>query len=82
MDFDFTEDQQALRDAVRRFVDKDYSFERRHQIARNGGFDRAAWDALAGLGLTALAVPEAHGGRGFGPVEAMVVMEELGRGLG
>lgn len=81
MDFDFTEDQQALRDAVRRFVDKDYSFERRHQIARNGGFDRAAWDALAGLGLTALAVPEAHGGLGFGPVEAMVVMEELGRGL-
>ncbi|TNY08299.1 acyl-CoA dehydrogenase, partial [Escherichia coli] len=29
MDFDFTEDQQALRYAVRRFVDKDYSFERR-----------------------------------------------------
>ncbi|HEU6453982.1 MAG TPA: acyl-CoA dehydrogenase, partial [Roseateles sp.] len=33
MDFDFTEDQQALRDAVRRFVDKDYGFERRTQIA-------------------------------------------------
>jgi alkylation response protein AidB-like acyl-CoA dehydrogenase len=81
MDFDFTEDQQALRDAVRRFVDKDYTFERRTQITRAGGFDRAAWDGLAGLGLTALAVPEAHGGLGFGAVEAMVVMEELGRGL-
>lgn len=81
MDFDFSEDQQALRDAVRRFVDKDYGFERRAQIARAGGFDRAAWDGLAGLGLTALAVPEAHGGLGFGAVEAMVVMEELGRGL-
>ncbi|HEY0955671.1 MAG TPA: acyl-CoA dehydrogenase family protein [Roseateles sp.] len=81
MDFNFTEDQQALRDAVRRFVDKDYSFERRTQITRTGGFDRAAWDGLAGLGLTALAVPEAHGGLGFGAVEAMVVMEELGRGL-
>jgi len=81
MDFDFTEDQDALRDAVRRFVDKDYGFERRRQIERAGGFDRAAWDGLAGLGLTALAVPEAHGGLGFGPVEAMVVMEELGRGL-
>lgn len=81
MDFDFTEDQQALRDAVRRFVDKDYAFERRVQIERAGGFDRAAWDGLAGLGLTALAVPEAHGGLGFGAVEAMVVMEELGRGL-
>ncbi|MDR7332390.1 acyl-CoA dehydrogenase family protein [Roseateles asaccharophilus] len=81
MDFDFTEDQQALRDAVRRFVDKDYTFERRTQITRAGGFDRSAWDGLAGLGLTALAVPEAHGGLGFGAVEAMVVMEELGRGL-
>ncbi|WP_457352852.1 acyl-CoA dehydrogenase family protein [Roseateles sp. P5_D6] len=81
MDFDFSEDQEALRDAVRRFVDKDYAFERRTKIERAGGFDRAAWDGLAGLGLTALAVPEAHGGMGFGAVEAMVVMEELGRGL-
>jgi alkylation response protein AidB-like acyl-CoA dehydrogenase len=81
MDFDFSEDQQALRDAVARFVEKDYGFERRTQIARAGGFDRSAWDSLAGLGLTALAVPEAHGGLGFGAVEAMVVMEELGRGL-
>lgn len=81
MDFDFSEDQEALRDAVRRYVDKDYAFERRTQIARAGGFDRAVWEGLAGLGLTALAVPEAHGGLGFGSVEAMVVMEELGRGL-
>ena len=81
MDFDFSEDQTALRDAVQRFVDKDYTFIRRTQIERAGGFDRAAWEGLAGLGLTALAVPEAHGGLGFGAVEAMVVMEELGRGL-
>lgn len=81
MDFDFTEDQEALRDAVRRFVDKDYAFDRRTQIVRAGGFDRATWEGLAGLGLTALAIPEAHGGLGFGAVEAMVVMEELGRGL-
>jgi alkylation response protein AidB-like acyl-CoA dehydrogenase len=81
MDFDFSEDQEALRDAVRRFVDKDYTFDRRTKIEHTGGFDRGAWDGLAGLGLTALAVPEAHGGLSFGPVEAMVVMEELGRGL-
>ena len=81
MDFDFTEDQNSLRDAVRRYVDKDYGFEQRRAIVRAGGFSREVWNALAGLGLTALAVPEAHGGLGFGPVEAMVVMEELGRGL-
>ena len=37
MDFDFTEDQESLRDAVRRWVDKGFPFERRHQLARSGG---------------------------------------------
>lgn len=81
MDFDFTDDQESLRDAVRRWVDKGYGFERRRAIAEAGGFDRAVYGELAELGLTGLYVPEAHGGMGFGPVEAMVAMEELGRGL-
>jgi alkylation response protein AidB-like acyl-CoA dehydrogenase len=81
MDFDFTEDQESLRDAVRRWVDKGYDFERRRAIVKAGGFDRGAYRQLAELGLTGLYVPEAQGGMGFGPVEAMVVMEELGRGL-
>ena len=46
-----------------------------------GGFDRAAYGELAELGLTGLYVSEDHGGMGMGPVEAMVVMEELGRGI-
>jgi len=81
MDFDFSDDQQQLRDAVRRWVDKGYGFERRRAIVAAGGFDRAAWDELAGLGLTALTVPEAHGGLGLGAVDAMVALEELGRGI-
>lgn len=81
MDFDFTEDQESLRDAVRRFVDKDYDFERRRGIVKAGGFSREAWDGLVGLGLSALVVPEAQGGLGLGAVDAMVVMEELGRGI-
>jgi alkylation response protein AidB-like acyl-CoA dehydrogenase len=81
MDFDFTEEQNALRDAVARWVDRDFPFERRHALARAGGASRAVYAELAALGLTGLAVPEAHGGLGYGPVDAMVVMEELGRGL-
>ena len=81
MDFDFTEDQESLRDAVRRWVDKGFSFERRHAIAKAGGATREVYGELAELGLTALAIPEAQGGMGFGPIEAMVVNEELGRGL-
>jgi hypothetical protein len=81
MDFDFTDDQVSLRDAVARWVEKGFPFERRLALARAGGRTRAIWGELAELGLTGLAVPEDHGGMGFGPVEAMVVMEELGRGL-
>ncbi|MED5618700.1 acyl-CoA dehydrogenase family protein [Ideonella sp. BN130291] len=81
MNFDFTEDQESLREAVRRWVDKGYDFERRRAIVKAGGFDRGVYTQLAELGLTGLYVPEAHGGMGFGPVDAMVVMEELGRGI-
>ena len=81
MDFDFTDDQESLRDAVRRWVDKGFSFERRHALAKAGGATREVYGELAELGLTALAIPEAQGGMGFGPIEAMVVNEELGRGL-
>ena len=81
MDFDFSDDQQSLRDAVQRWVDKGFGFERRHALAKAGGATRAVYTELAELGLAGLAVPEAHGGLGQGAIEAMVVCEELGRGL-
>ena len=81
MDFNFTDDQESLRDAVRRWVDKGFGFERRHQLAKAGGATRAVYAELADLGLTGLVIPEAHGGLGQGAIDAMVVSEELGRGL-
>jgi alkylation response protein AidB-like acyl-CoA dehydrogenase len=81
MDFEFNDDQAALREAVSRWVEKGYDFERRRAITKAGGFSRDAWGELAELGLLGLALPEASGGMGFGAVEAMVVMEELGRGM-
>ena len=81
MDFDFSDDQESLRDAVRRWVDKGFTFDRRHALAKAGGATRAVYTELAELGLTGLVVPEAHGGLGQGPIDAMVVSEELGRGL-
>ncbi len=81
MDFDFSDDQAQLADAVSRWVDKAYTFERRRAVTAAGGFDRAAYNELAELGLTGLTVPEAHGGMGMGAVESMVVMQALGQGL-
>jgi hypothetical protein len=81
MDFDFSDDQEQLRDAVRKWVDKGYDFDRRRAIVAAGGFDRAAYGEMAELGLTGLYVSEEYGGMGMGPTEAMVAMEELGRGI-
>jgi alkylation response protein AidB-like acyl-CoA dehydrogenase len=85
MDFNFSEDQEQLRDAVKRWVSKDYTFERRNKIIAagngKGGSDAAVYQELAGLGLAGLNVPETHDGLGMGAVDAMVVMEELGRGM-
>jgi hypothetical protein len=81
MDFDFSDEQEMLRDSVRRWVEKGYDLERRRAIVKAGGYSADAWREIAELGLTGLQVPEAQGGLGFGPVEAMVVMGELGRGI-
>jgi len=81
MDFDFTDDQESLRDATRKWVEKGYDFTRRGSIVKAGGFSREAYGELADLGLAGLYISEADGGMGMGPVEGMVVMEELGRGI-
>ena len=46
MDFDFTDDQESLRDAVRKWVDKGYDFGRRRAITNEGGFSREAYGEL------------------------------------
>ena len=81
MDFDFSDEQAQLREAVSRWVAKAYTFERRRTIVADGGLDRSALTELAELGLTALTVPETHGGLGMGAVEVMVVLEQLGKGM-
>ncbi len=72
MDFDFSDDQLQLRDAVRKWVAKGYSFERRRTIVKSGGFSREVYRELATLGLCGLYVAESDGGLGMGPVEAML----------
>ena len=81
MDFDFSDDQTQLREAVLKWVDKAYSFDERRSAVAAGGFSASTYQALAELGLCGLYVQDAYGGMNMGPVEGMVVMEELGRGM-
>lgn len=81
MDFSFSDEQQQLRDSLRRYLAKEYSFEARKKIIRGAGTSDAAWAGFAELGLTGLPVAEEHGGFGGSGVDLLAVMEEMGRGL-
>ena len=83
MNFEYDEEQDALRDSVRALLGKAYGdFEqRRTTVAAEPGYDEKAWQRLAELGVLGLPFPEEHGGMGAGPVEVSLVCEELGRTL-
>lgn len=82
MDFDFSEEQRQLGDAMQRFVAREYAFEKRKAIlASPEGFSRDVWQKLGELGFLALLVPEEHGGMGGGAVEMLLVMNAIGKGL-
>ena len=82
MDFQFTQEQQQFSDALRRWMEKDYTFEQRKKIIHSEtGVSKDAWATLAELGMTALPVPEEQGGFNGSAIDMLVVMKEIGRGL-
>jgi alkylation response protein AidB-like acyl-CoA dehydrogenase len=82
MDFDLNSEQQQLADAIARWAEKDYNFEKRKQIiSADAGVSSAAWQALAELGVLALPVPSEHDGFDGTAIDQMVVMQALGRAL-
>lgn len=80
MDFTFSDDQEALRDAVRSFLGSEAPALYVRAMAEDPrGFTDEVWSAMAELGWPGLLVPEDHGGLGLGLVDMVVVMEEMGR---
>jgi len=80
MDFTFSEEQDALRDAVRGFLADRAGPEYVRAMGDDPvGFTPEMWDRLVEMGWPGLLVPEALGGLGLGLVDMTVVMEEMGR---
>ncbi|MBM3675913.1 MAG: acyl-CoA dehydrogenase [Actinobacteria bacterium] len=80
MDFTFSADQEALRDTVRAWLaDKAPSEYVRAMGDDERGFLDERWAEIVELGWAAILVPEAQGGLGLGMVDAVVVLEEMGR---
>ena len=83
LDFIVSEEQQQLRDLVRRFLDDHYPMPRiRHLMTTPTGHDAGLWQRMAEeTGLTGLLIPEEFGGSGLGIADAQIVAEEMGRTL-
>jgi alkylation response protein AidB-like acyl-CoA dehydrogenase len=83
MKFSFTDEQQEFRTVVRRFLeDKSPTTAVRRLMEMERGYDPDVWRSVSGeLGLTAVHIPEAYGGQGFGVSELAIAAEEMGRVL-
>ncbi len=82
MDFNYSNEQTALRETLQRFIDREYDFERRRELAESAlGYSSDTWARFAEFGLLSLPYPEEFGGFGGNAVDVMLVMELIGRGL-
>lgn len=81
MNLGLTSEQEMFCESIARFLDSESSCVKVRAAMAAGGFDRALWQGLAGLGAFAMRVPEEAGGLGLGLFDAVLLMEEVGRTL-
>jgi alkylation response protein AidB-like acyl-CoA dehydrogenase len=82
VNLDFSDEQQQLRDQVRRFLSEQCSMGTVRTILEGSDrYDKKLYAGLSELGVLGAAIPEEYGGVGLGHLELCVVAEELGRAL-
>jgi acyl-CoA dehydrogenase len=76
VDFDLTEDQATIRDAVRELAGK---FDEQYWVEKDSEheFPTEFYDAFAKGGWLGITTPEAYGGHGMGITEASILLEEV-----
>jgi len=78
MNFDFSDDQQAIKRTAKDLLADRFKLERVRELADAGAYDEDAWKELCELGWPGIFVEEQYGGQGLGIVELIIVTEELG----
>ncbi len=82
MNFEFTDDQRAIKRTAHDFLAARYKLETVRELAESErGFTDQQWHELSELGWPGVMVPEADGGLGLGAVELVVIQEEMGYAL-
>jgi alkylation response protein AidB-like acyl-CoA dehydrogenase len=79
MDFGFTDDQRALRDVLRQFVDREIVPVAR-EWEQSGRYPTEIVEGMKELGLFGITVPEEFGGNPLDAVSFALVFEEISRG--
>lgn len=78
MEFGFTQEQDMLRDSVRKFMKKECTREYTRSCAENYRFPFELYDKMAEQGWMGIPFPEKYGGAGLGPIELAIFLEEAG----
>jgi alkylation response protein AidB-like acyl-CoA dehydrogenase len=81
VNFDFTDDQQAIKRTAKEFLADRFAPERVRELAEARAYDEEAWREMCELGWPGIFIDESHGGQGLGVVELVILMEELGYAL-
>ncbi|MDB5422072.1 MAG: acyl-CoA dehydrogenase family protein [Brevundimonas sp.] len=81
MNFDYSDEQNYLKDEVRRYLDDRCPTEAVRKVLDTPGLfhDAGLWAGVAEQGWLGVAIPEAYGGLGMGRVDLCAIAEELGR---
>jgi alkylation response protein AidB-like acyl-CoA dehydrogenase len=81
LNFDFSDEQKALKEEARKFLTAKCPADRVRALNEEGssGHDAELWSQIVEQGWTGAAIPEAHGGLGLGYLELCCIAEELGR---
>ena len=81
MNFDFSDDQQAIKRTAKELLADRFGAERLRELAEAERYDDDAWREISELGWPGIFVAEEHGGQGLATVELTILTEELGYAL-
>ncbi len=82
MNFEYSEDQLAFRESVIKFLQQEYSFDKRQKILESdAAYSDRIWESCAELGWLSMPFDEEVGGFGGTAVDSILLFEELGKHL-
>ena len=81
MNFDYTDDQNAIKSTANEFLAARFKPEKLRQLAEAGEYDDGIWGEMCELGWPGIFIGEEHGGQELGVLELGILSEELGYAL-